>query len=894
MKNGGWLDNYGEEANANEGTSSASKDWMGEGYSNVGRNYSPAWGGQFAMGGSIPGSVGFTYARTNSPAPSEGPYAKKTMPSAQNGKRTKRSDSAFEDFVEVIDPSGISSWDDVYRSYQKSGMQGDTPMEILGAIPLLGKAAKIAKANKYLAKTSRQAKSVNNFIKGTKAGAVGGRANDLSQFQEGYAPEEIFPDAGEDIIKYHPFGPKYNNGGSMSYYQHGLDWKPKSISRDGGWLDKYVPEAQTGFELATGIKPITSVTNSGESTSTGVQKRDAKLENDLRVEEQKQKQGQVSQTRPNTAAEEAERIRKNKAYASTHPYATVDEQGNLSAAQSDRTMEGKALPNTTAAGIDEGMGDMYTSMEIAGDLMGVGELASLGLKGIRPVVNEAISKIDQTVYPTRVYRAEAPGGNITGYTPSDLSKKVFDKGDFATKDLKESFEYLRGTEAMGGKPGLITGQDMNFTEYKVPFWKKDVSFDPDVVALKKLQGVDVNANEYIIPNNKILYPRKTTTIQAVPENIKNMETVLPSGVSTRFYNPGSIPMSPRSTEFASPAYKYIEDQMNAVTGQRMPITYDFDQTLGYNQNVPILNWEQPQFPSFKGFGNFKKGGIIKDDRGQWAHPGEITEIGSNQITMQGVPYPVLGVSDTGDTQMMYPEQDYRYNGNSVTEFPMMQTGGRTPIYTDDPRKVRAYNDSTIANQSTELLLRTLADWNKNPTDKNKKKYWEAQNNNIDWLRKFNATNNPVQGGKGEGWTSQNAPDGNPDFYFTYKKPVQPYILEQEPRLKGKVSQVNKLPMGEPSIGMGIRERQMPNIFAPNVEMSGPYMAGYTDYDTQQGMDRGFRSAEERDAFVEQLRQRQAGNYQPGQGNISSYYDVNKRKTKTVNQKETGGWLNQYK
>ena len=67
--------------------------------------------------------------------------------------------------------------------------------------------------------------------------------------------------------------------------------------------------------------------------------------------------------------------------------------------------------------------------------------------------------------------------------------------------------------------------------------------------------------------------------------------------------------------------------------------------------------------------------VIKDDRGQWDHPGEITEIGSNQITMQGVPYPVMGVSDTGDTQMMYPNQEYQYDGNSVTEYPMMQDGG---------------------------------------------------------------------------------------------------------------------------------------------------------------------------------------------------------------------------
>jgi len=70
------------------------------GTTNVGRNYSPAWGGQFQMGGyvypttfvpqaemggSIPGSVGFTYARTQD-IPSEGPYAKKTLPSAQNGQ----------------------------------------------------------------------------------------------------------------------------------------------------------------------------------------------------------------------------------------------------------------------------------------------------------------------------------------------------------------------------------------------------------------------------------------------------------------------------------------------------------------------------------------------------------------------------------------------------------------------------------------------------------------------------------------------------------------------------------------------------------------------------------------------------------------------------------------
>jgi hypothetical protein len=43
----------------------------------------------YAMGGSLPGAVGFMYARTNDPAPSNGPYAKKTKASAKNGMEMK-------------------------------------------------------------------------------------------------------------------------------------------------------------------------------------------------------------------------------------------------------------------------------------------------------------------------------------------------------------------------------------------------------------------------------------------------------------------------------------------------------------------------------------------------------------------------------------------------------------------------------------------------------------------------------------------------------------------------------------------------------------------------------------------------------------------------------------
>jgi hypothetical protein len=70
----------------------------------------------------------------------------------------------------------------------------------------------------------------------------------------------------------------------------------------------------------------------------------------------------------------------------------------------------------------------------------------------------------------------------------------------------------------------------------------------------------------------------------------------------------------------------------------------------------------------------KDGGVIKDDMGQWAHPGEVTEINSNDITMEGVPYDVLGISDTGDTKLMKPGKNYKFKGKKVTEYPMAKNG----------------------------------------------------------------------------------------------------------------------------------------------------------------------------------------------------------------------------
>jgi hypothetical protein len=119
----------------------------------------------------------------------------------------------------------------------------------------------------------------------------------------------------------------------------------------------------------------------------------------------------------------------------------------------------------------------------------------------------------------------------------------------------------------------------------------------------------------------------------------------------------------------------------------------------------------------------KLGKFIVDKNGQWAHPGKPTMIPTNdgRITMQGVPYPVLGIDDQGNQQMMMPGMNYQFGGRNIYEIPMVrmggdpsipdlsnkgwlskyQTGGRRPIVLpdDDYGRMRLdqYRDSAMMN-----------------------------------------------------------------------------------------------------------------------------------------------------------------------------------------------------
>jgi hypothetical protein len=86
--------------------------------------------------------------------------------------------------------------------------------------------------------------------------------------------------------------------------------------------------------------------------------------------------------------------------------------------------------------------------------------------------------------------------------------------------------------------------------------------------------------------------------------------------------------------------------------------------------------ENGQFKSGGWIDKYQDGGVIKDDKGYWNpdNHGKAVEINSNDITMQGVDQPLVGVSDTGDVQYMEPGKDYKFKGKKVTEYPVAQDG----------------------------------------------------------------------------------------------------------------------------------------------------------------------------------------------------------------------------
>jgi hypothetical protein len=92
--------------------------------------------------------------------------------------------------------------------------------------------------------------------------------------------------------------------------------------------------------------------------------------------------------------------------------------------------------------------------------------------------------------------------------------------------------------------------------------------------------------------------------------------------------------------------------------------------MGYNKK--ILSKAVSELGKAKA--SVKSKDIIVDPNGYWNpdNHGKPVRVPGRDITMKGVQGPLYGIDNTGFAQMMYPGQDYQFQGDYVDEYPLTQ------------------------------------------------------------------------------------------------------------------------------------------------------------------------------------------------------------------------------
>jgi len=225
MQNGGWLDSYANggtmqehQENYNDSTTTAPQGYVGDGYSNVGRNYSPAWGGSFQEGGEIPQAQngGLTFLQPTSDKLPQGyriPYAD---PSSERAMSIGGEDGEPAYLIPTF-----KHGEPIYNAIEEFRKTG----EHLG-----GPFKTWQEAEKWESETRHPAVEKGEKImfpqeKFQMGGSMPGAVGFSYARTQGAAPSNG------------PYAKKTKasaqNGQEMKFYQEGLDWKPKSISREG-------------------------------------------------------------------------------------------------------------------------------------------------------------------------------------------------------------------------------------------------------------------------------------------------------------------------------------------------------------------------------------------------------------------------------------------------------------------------------------------------------------------------------------------------------------------------------------------------------------------------------------------------------------------------------------
>jgi hypothetical protein len=780
MKNGGWLDSYEDggtmqehQENYNDSQASAPEGMVGDGFSNVGRNYSPAWGGQFQTGGSIPGAVGFTYARTKG-IPSEGPYAKKTLPSAQNGQEMQYYQNGLDFKPKSISRDG--GWLNKYDVAQNGKKQFKLKDEREDAYTVQDNiqplSLKQKRGNELLIKETEKAKKDKQEL--TTTGQIKNprsirykklapkqsdlktqtKSNEELEGQLGLekpliylaSPEKLLGDLGVPGMETSELDRQAVMANRFNPNQTRLDRFVNNANIGLG----YVPEAAANTAMAAAFMPegtgalglVNEALNplAGLSTSIAPELRQGLRTNGIFSPEYLEglKRTATKKLFDSRSASTEENLKRLKLLTSPK---TLKAIGNVDAPIADKmlynfmtrknypsvkefrtevkkaTLEANRIKKLNP-GFDFSP-DIFKHPDLvnhANDyLLSEPKYLSKFVNAKKAAEKTIVNKQNVKSFLEKEYvkkmdliNQDPILKNIAQESPQyvdDIYKHLKNPNkstdEFVNDLIKQSNTFTRSMHK-SMKSGQINDLDFFTPQGKSMGYSGKNTIDVEGFPTSDMRGEYGNNKYKIFPNEERMTDIANTPLEqrwakrlpntfAGNENIDfglgvhaNVENdFLHKAITQRrirnnmLVNSGSAPIQPKviTSEIIPNKYLYQPKHVVFNTPEADQLVKGFD----VEQVSDVWDKFKPEGP----FGlhpgytkGFKQGGVIKDDMGQYNHPGEITEINSPYITMEGVPYDVLGISDTGDTKLMKPGKDYKFKGKKVTEFPMAKNGRR--------------------------------------------------------------------------------------------------------------------------------------------------------------------------------------------------------------------------
>jgi hypothetical protein len=699
------------------------------GTTNVGRDYSPAWGGQFDMGGSLPGSVGFTYARTGD-IPDNGKYAKKTLASAQNGKEMQFYQQGLD-----FQPKTISQ--DGTRVAPRPRPLTETEWQENKRI---SEAQKIAteKHNKQILEERQKARNTKgtfkekNFNIGEKfrmfPGSVGGAGelfddyiNPLkfvgdmaSNLGNSRTPQEaalnVAMTAGLGAIGFDPLGSALKSPALKNAAKTVVDLpRAKNIKEAIGRIGGIPLNADIPRMGIDDVKALRQVQEIGRLRATNVpytgQMKYA-LENKLPEEHFQKVFGR--------SKEEAQLFLNSEAgEQSVGRSSSIDLTRPSRRAEADRYYRHRDVLIRYL----EDQPSIHYGEERVANIIGEGADDLGGAINFRALSDEQLSSLRTfaTEQNALLRQMDPSLSESLDWDMTDISSAI-NNVERSSANIDRSTQVRSFIESLAENNQLAAPPEYLNLNLDVPYSASgniaSRTKNPMPVILERLntgmRNID-NKLENLFMINSQNYPYHSGTVNenvslltlANSGNLKNVSKKVSS--APQGMNSGDVFTGSTNTSHSSylPQLKQV---FKYDKGDPQFLGYKPMNTMGFLSNFeyeasdiakylnseideqikrgiipkdiqrPFLKNESVILPHY-GVKQYKQGGIIKDDRGQWAHPGEITQIDSNNITMQGVPYPVLGIGADGEQMMMQPGEDYKFNKGPVTEYPMMKSGG---------------------------------------------------------------------------------------------------------------------------------------------------------------------------------------------------------------------------